>query len=101
MKIIGIILIVLGIIVAIGIYQSGGWASYKENIFGNSIQSTKSIFNTGKNVVGYIQGENATQDLVEVGMIPCKTNEDCIILDECANGACTCYTDGICYKRGD
>jgi len=96
MSIWGIIFIIAGIILTIAIYQNGMEglkATPAESVLG----SAKTIVNAGKNVVGYAQGTN--ESIVKIGMIPCKINEDCSILNECINSTCLCYTDGFCYRR--
>lgn len=98
MNIWGIVFIIIGIIVVVAVYQQG-WENFKSSWFQSSIDSTKTIYDTGKNIVDYATQENSTDstELIEVGMIPCKTNEDCESLEECKDGACQCYSDGICY----
>ena len=99
MNIWGILLVIALIIVGVAVYQNG-WEGFKSNFIGSSIESTKTIYSTGENVVGFFTGDNDT-DLIEVGMLPCTSNEDCNnILSECNPDLCQCYTDGICYRQG-
>ena len=96
MKGVGIVIIIVGIILIVAVYQ-GGFEGVKENPLESTIDSVQSIYGTGKNVVDYAQGDNNTE-LTEVGMIPCATNEDCAILDGCEDNACQCYDNGVCYR---
>ena len=99
MKGIGFILVVLGIIVLVAIYNDG-FEGFKANPLESTVDSTKKIIETGKDAVGFIKDNtgNTTADLVEVGKLPCATNEDCDLLEACGNSSCVCYDNGACYK---
>lgn len=94
----GVVIVVVLIILGIIIYQNG-WEGFKAKPVQSSYDSAKSVVNTGKNVVGYFHNGN-NSELIEVGKIPCKTNEDCNILIDCQMDLCQCYDDGTCYIEG-
>ena len=98
MNIWGILLVIALIVVGVAVYQNG-WEGFKADYLGSSIESTKTIYSTGENVVGLFTGNNDTET-IDVGKLPCTSNEICNdILSECEN-QCLCFDDGICRKVG-
>ena len=94
------ILIVIGVIVLLAVYQQGGWEGYKSNPADGTIESVKTIgegiktnFEKGKELID----KNNQSNLTEIGQIPCAINEDCNILTECVGSLCICE-GGSCFK---
>ena len=92
------IVIVIGIIVLVGIYQKG-FEGFKTNPTQSSLDATKTIYDKGKDTINYLQSKtsNSSKSLTEVGKIPCAINQDCNVLEQCANNLCTCK-EGSCWK---
>lgn len=100
MKGLGIILIIIGIFVVMGIVRDGT-EGFKSKPIQSVWDSSKSIVNTGKDIVDKFKGgeENITSGLIEVGQIPCATDADCNLITECQpNYTCVCR-DSSCWKE--
>jgi len=109
---IGVILIVAGIIVAVALYQDG-WEGIKSNPAQSTIDSSKTIFDAGKKVVGVTtdaydniksKSESTTESSEEkiwtkIGQPFCSQDSDCTTLEECTNNnPCQCRENGYCYQ---
>jgi len=105
MNIWGILLIGLGIIVVVAIFQQGGWEGFKSSPLESSWDATKSIgetgkdaFDKGKEIVGNINSNSGTSgNLKNLGLPLCNTNSSCNTLSECNADLCSCI-EGECYK---
>ena len=103
-KLIILAIIIVGVIFLV-MMQQRGWEGTKENPLDSTIQASKTIadtgkdaFNKGKEIIeNFKNDENNNTNLVEIGQIPCLSNQDCNILDEC-NEDCICQ-DSICWKN--
>jgi len=80
------ILIVLAILMLITVSQQGIEKVKTEPI--------RSSINTTQIIYGYVKSTISNQ--TEIGMIPCLTDMDCVVLEQC-NGKCTCQK-GSCFR---
>lgn len=102
-------LIIVGVLVGMTFFRDGA-ETIKTDPLGSTLESGQIAFNTGQNIVQWgsqqfnsgenVENINLNKTRIDIGQIPCATNEDCVLLDAC-NGI-TCFCDnvqGICYKE--
>ena len=99
MNIWGILLVVLGIIVVVGLFQQGGWSGFKADPLMSSWEASKTIGE--KTVDTYQWGKDKIQgtssESKNLGLPLCDTNSSCNTLLECKDNLCSCI-QGECYK---
>ena len=88
------IIIILAITVIDKGFNKVKEAPFKETL-DTGTNTIKSIFDFGKDVVSNDETEEDTEK-TNLGMIPCTTDEDCDLLNECDNN-CSCQ-EGNCFK---
>jgi len=102
---IGIIVIIGAILVAMTFFRDGS-DTIVDSPLQSTIESGKIVFEAGKNIVqqgqqtfNQIQNqENTEPNLIEVGQIPCATDDDCNeFLSQCDDD-CLCI-DLICWQE--
>lgn len=99
MNLAGILLIIIGIIIAVALYQNG-FQGLKEKPLDSTIQSTKTIGEGIKYTYEQGKGLITKKETNEIGKIPCAINADCNLIKECQENLCLCNAEkGICYKE--
>lgn len=105
----GIILIIFVALLAMTFFRDGT-DTIKEEPFQSTVESGKIVFETGKGVVSWgaqqynsinqdTETSNPETNLIEIGQIPCATDEDCNeFLSQCDDN-CQCI-DLTCWKEG-
>ena|SRR3990167_8282853 len=102
MNIWGFLVIVLGIIIIIAIFQQGGWTGFSTSPIQSSWDATKTIGEKSKDAFDktkeLIEDNSGTSiSLKNVGLPLCQDDSDCLSLSECSSGNCICGGDGNCY----
>ena len=107
-NILGIIAIIVGVLLLMTFFRDGA-EEIKTNAIGSTMESGQIVFNTGKNIVNWgsqqfnqeqIANTDTSKTRIDIGQIPCATNEDCDLLDACSEIICFCdNVQGVCYKE--
>ncbi len=95
-----IIVVIIGIFVVMGIVRDGT-EGLKESPLQSIWDSGKTVVSTGANIVNKF-GDNETitdSGLIEVGQIPCVTDADCNLLEECKQYKCLCLEESCFLKE--
>lgn len=103
-----IVLIIVGILVGMTFLRDGT-ETIKTDPLGSTLESGQIAFNTGKNIVQWgsqqynninsANQSNSRKTRIDIGQIPCATNEDCNLINECNNNCFCDKEQGICYKE--
>jgi len=97
---IGFFIIIIVIFAGIMLFQKG-IDKVKEEPLQSTIDTGKSIVGAGKDVIVKFTSDTPenTSELINLGNVPCDTDEECDRIIECADDGCVC-TDGECYQDG-
>ena len=103
MNIWGILLVVLGVIVVVGLFQQGGWSGFSNAPIQSSWEASKTIGEKTMDTYQWskdkIQG-TSSDSLKNLGLPLCKDDLSCQSLSECKIGNCTCdLSSGNCFLQ--
>ena len=102
MNIWGILLVVLGVIVVVGLFQQGGWSGFSNAPIQSSWEASKTIGEKTMDTYQWskdkIQNNDGISGLKNLGLPLCLDNSSCNTILECKDNLCSCI-QGECFKQ--